>query len=257
MNQTKLLNFMLNTGSYDTIVDTIIALSLQRQSSVICVANVYMFAEAQKNKDFLNIINNADMVTPDGKPLCWALQILNKIEQPRVAGMDLLPDLLRKLAKQSLSVYFYGGSHEMLAQAKLYIRANYPGLTLAGAYSPPFRELSPKEETEIISNINECKPNIVFVILGCPKQEKWMHRMKDKINCVMIGVGGALPVMIGQQKRAPVWMQNAGFEWFYRLMQAPGRLFKRYAVTNSIFMWLICKEWFRLKMTAPAKIFRY
>lgn len=222
--------------------------------ATICVANVHMFAEAQGDNNFLNIVDTADMVTPDGKPIAWALKLLYGIPQDRVAGMDLLPDLLKEMEQKNLSVYFYGGSQAMLDKTKKFIEEKYPALSLAGFYSPPFRPLTVVEENEIIDNINEARPNIVFVILGCPKQERWMHLMKNKLSSVLIGVGGALPVMIGLQKRAPVWMQNAGLEWLYRLMQEPGRLFKRYAVTNSKFVWLIGKEWLRLKWLVPLKL---
>ncbi len=223
-----------------------------QKAAVICVANVHMFAEAQQSPGFLEIVNNAEVVTPDGKPIALALRLLYGIKQDRVAGMDLLPDLLAQMEKAKMSPYFYGGSQEMLDKTKLFLQQRFPNLPLAGFYSPPFSSLTSQEELEIIERINEAKPNIIFVILGCPKQERWMASVKDKINAVMIGVGGALPVMIGLQKRAPEWMQHAGLEWLYRMAQEPGRLFKRYAVTNSVFVWHIFKEFIRLKIS-PSK----
>jgi len=109
-------------------------------------------------------------------------------------------------------------------------------------YSPPFRWLTEGEEEKIVSNIANSGANMVFVALGCPKQERWMSEMKNQIPAVMVGVGGALPVLVGLQKRAPVWMQKNSLEWFYRLMQEPRRLFKRYFVTNSMFLYLLFKE---------------
>lgn len=120
-------------------------------------------------------------------------------------------------------------------------------LKQAGFYSPPFRELTPVENEKIISRINTSGAGIVFVILGCPKQEKWMAAMKGKINSCMIGIGGALPVLVGLQKRAPVWMQGVGMEWLYRLYQEPTRLYKRYAITNTLFFFVFLKEYFKVK----------
>lgn len=254
MKSQALINFKLSTGRYSCFISRIMEMAAIKEAAVICVANVHMFAEAQQGPAFLQIINNADIVTPDGKPMAWAFRLLYGIKQDRVAGMDLLPDLLAQMEKEQMSPYFYGGSQEMLDKTKSFLEQRFPQIPLAGFYSPPFRVLNEDEERHIAARINNARPNIVFVILGCPKQEKWMHRMKDKLNCVMIGVGGALPVMIGQQKRAPAWMQNAGLEWFYRLVQEPGRLFKRYAITNSIFIWLMIKEWIRLKWLVPLKL---
>ena len=121
-------------------------------------------------------------------------------------------------------------------------------------YSPPFRPLSDDEKNEIIEKINAASPAIVFVFLGCPKQEKWMAGMRSKVKAVMAGVGGAVPVTIGLQKRAPVWMQRYALEWLYRFLQEPRRLFKRYAVTNSLFLWVMTKEFIRLKILKPVNL---
>lgn len=249
MGRQVLKNFSLTTGSYAAFLNSITAWAAARKPAMICVANVHMFVEAQNDGSFLSLVNNADMVTPDGKPLCWALNMLYGIKQDRVAGMDLLPDLLKKMEEQQLSVYFYGGSPAMLESTQQYLAAKHPGVRLAGAYSPPFRVLTEEENNQVLQHINEACPNVVFVILGCPKQEKWMASVKGRLQAVAIGVGGALPVMTGMQKRAPVWMQDAGLEWLYRLLQEPRRLFKRYAITNSHFIWVIIKEFFRIKFS--------
>jgi N-acetylglucosaminyldiphosphoundecaprenol N-acetyl-beta-D-mannosaminyltransferase len=119
---------------------------------------------------------------------------------------------------------------------------HYPNLHIRGLYSPPFRALTPEEEERTIERINSSGAKLLFVVLGCPKQEQWMASMAGRINAVMIGIGGALPVLIGMQKRAPKWMQRAGLEWLFRLLQEPRRLFKRYFVTNSVFLYLLSRE---------------
>ncbi|MEO9210110.1 MAG: WecB/TagA/CpsF family glycosyltransferase [Ginsengibacter sp.] len=207
-----------------------------------------MFIEARRDPGFLELIKNSEIVTPDGQPLTWALKSLYGIKQDRVAGMDLLPDLLKIMSEQHVSAFFYGGEPEMLDNAQIYLKDTYPDLNVAGFYSPPFRPLTYSEENKIIEEINKTLPSVVFVILGCPKQEKWMASMKGRINTVMVGIGGALPVMVGIKKRAPRWMQNCGLEWLFRLSQEPSRLFKRYWQTNNLFVWIFLKEFFNIKI---------
>jgi N-acetylglucosaminyldiphosphoundecaprenol N-acetyl-beta-D-mannosaminyltransferase len=245
MESKKLIGCDISLGSYASFVNTIITqASSARQSYYVCVANVHMIIEAYQSNSFEEILNNANLVTPDGIPLTWALKFLYGIKQERVAGMDLLPDLLLIAEREEIPVAFYGGTNEMLNVTQSHLENSYPNIIIANMYSPPFRSLTVDEEISVIKMLNDSGARIIFVVLGCPKQEKWMASMKDRINAVMIGIGGALPVLVGMQKRAPLWMQGAGFEWLYRLYQEPGRLFKRYAVTNFQFIYLLIKEKF-------------
>lgn len=228
--------------SYKDFVGQILKLAKRKTSSYVCVANVHMCIEAYDDPTFATMVNNADLVTPDGMPLCWALKYLYGVNQERVAGMDLLPDLLKESQKTGLKVFFYGGSDDMQARTKAYVKNHFRELDAVGFYSPPFRALSGEEERDIIDRINESGTQLLFVALGCPKQEKWMASMKGRINCCMVGIGGALPVLIGDQTRAPQWMQRLALEWFYRFCQEPKRLFKRYAYTNSKFLYLLFKQ---------------
>lgn len=241
----EVLGFSITTGEYGEFIEKIKLLVVEKRSSYVCVANVHMLVEAHKDKAFSRVVKNADIVTPDGMPLVWALKILKGYKQDRVAGMDLLPDLLKVFEQNKSSVFFYGGTEELINRTKAFLNVRYPELQIAGFYSPPFRPLTETEQIQVIDNINGSEASAVFVILGCPKQEKWMGVMRGKINACMIGVGGALPVLIGVQQRAPVWMQKSGLEWLYRFFQEPSRLAKRYATTNSIFLWLLLKAWVR------------
>jgi len=162
--------------------------------------------------------------------------------------MDVLPDMLQQAEEKKLSVLFYGSSEKTLALTKEYLHKNHPALIIAGFISPPYRQLTVEEDEAYMQQINASGANLVFVCLGCPKQEKWMAAMYGKIDAVMLGIGGALAVMIGTKKRAPKWVQNSGMEWLYRLMQEPWRLFRRYASTNPIFLYLLCKEVIRVKI---------
>jgi N-acetylglucosaminyldiphosphoundecaprenol N-acetyl-beta-D-mannosaminyltransferase len=161
--------------------------------------------------------------------------------------MDLLPELLNRMSACGVYAYFYGGTEIMMKTTQNYLANTYPNLKIAGFHSPPFGEQNGILDEEVIKCINSSHPLITFVVLGCPKQEKWMDSMKGKINTVMIGIGGALPVMIGMQKRAPKWMQQYGLEWLFRLSQEPRRLFKRYLYTNSLFSWIFIREFFKIK----------
>ena len=243
------MSIPIHTGSYNEFLVQIMENAETRVSHYACVANVHMLVEAYTDYDLANVICNADIVTPDGMPLTWALIWLYGIRQERVAGMDLLPDLLLRATEKRMPVYFYGGDEALLEKTNNYIRNNYPDLVVAGLYSPPFRSLTEAECDDIVDRINDSGAKLVFVILGCPKQEKWMASMFDRINAAMIGIGGALPVMVGMQKRAPKWAQEAGMEWLFRLWQEPYRLFRRYAVTNSLFICLLAKAYLFRKRT--------
>jgi len=255
MNRKELINFSLTTGKYSEFTDQIISMAQKKEPAMVCVANVHMYIEAHKDRSFMQVVNDADVVTPDGTPLTWAMRILYGIRQERVAGMDLLPDLLNVMSQQKIGAYFYGGSEAILSRTREYLAKSYPDLVIAGFHSPPFFSTEDinngNVDGEVVTAINYSVPSIVFVVLGCPKQEKWMAAMRGKINTVMIGIGGALPVMIGMKKRAPKWMQKYGLEWFFRLVQEPRRLFRRYSITNGLFIWIVLKEYFKIKILRP------
>lgn len=256
MQKINLLSLSLSQGFYNSFFNQIIEWAKCRQSKYTCLTNVHMMIEAYKNPGFAKMVNDADLIIPDGMPLKWGLRFLYGVKQERIAGMELLADLLKEAENQKLTVFFYGGTENMLQKTRSYLKRHYPLLNIVGLYSPPFRPLSPEEEMETINKINASEAHLVFVALGCPKQEKWMAKMKGKINAVMVGVGGAVPMMVGLQKRAPQWVQNIGMEWFFRLIQEPRRLFKRYAITNSIFIYLLIKEWIRIRILSEKRMFK-
>lgn len=245
MEKKKLLKSYLTVGSYQKFVDEIISLGEKHISSYVCVANVHMFIEAYRDQSFNKILNEADITTPDGVPLIASLKFITGYKQVRVAGMDLFPSLLKESQTKKLSVFFYGSTQDVLDKVKLKVKKEFPTLTLAGFISPPFRVLNDQEKQDIINQINKSDAHLLFVALGCPKQEKWMAEHKSKIKACMLGVGGAFPVYAEVQKRASVWMQKASLEWFFRFCQEPGRLWKRYLVTNSLFIFLILKYYLK------------
>ena len=244
----RIISLNISSGNYADFINKIALMAQSKYSSYVCVANVHMCIEAYRDVNFNNVVNQADLITPDGMPLVFALKALYGIRQDRVAGMDLLPDLLKLAENKNLKVFFYGGTPEMLEKTNVFITDHYPLLTQKQFYSPPFRDLYVEEQKEIVNRINEFGAHLVFVVLGCPKQEKFMASMKGKINACMIGIGGALPVMIGLQRRAPLWLQKISLEWLFRLLQEPKRLFKRYLITNTLFIYLFFKEFMKIKI---------
>lgn len=244
----SLLGLPLSLGSFNEVTRLLIESAAERTGGFACVANVHMWVEAMQDSSFGSVLKQARWVLPDGMPLVQSLKWLHGIKQERVAGMDLLPALLEKAGQEGLSVFFYGGTSRMLESTEHYCQKEFPGLTIAGVYSPPFRNLLPEEEDVVVDMIQHSRAHLVFVILGCPKQERWMARVSPRLSAVLIGVGGALPVLLGWQKRAPRWMQQMSLEWLFRLIQEPKRLFKRYFFTNSIFIFklsqaMILKSW--------------
>jgi N-acetylglucosaminyldiphosphoundecaprenol N-acetyl-beta-D-mannosaminyltransferase len=238
----SIISIDVSFGSYNQFVGAIINQASAKISAYVCVANVHMLLEAHQSPQFKEVVDGAFLVTPDGMPLAKAFKALYGFDQERVDGMSLLPALLQQAEQECLSVYFYGGTQSMLDKTADFVTRSYPELTIAGTYSPPFRDLSDIEMDEIASEITASGANLVFVVLGCPKQEKWMYQMKGRIPCTMVGIGGALPVLVGIQKRAPGWMQKNSLEWLFRLNQEPKRLFKRYLKTNTYFLYLMAQS---------------
>lgn len=240
MRKEWVISSQISIGRYKNFVNEVFRLA--QSSSYICFANVHMIVEAHRDKSFGKILEEADIVAPDGKPISIFLRWLKRIPQERVCGMDFLPTLLKEAEARNKSVYFYGTTDETLTAIEERCKKDFPLLKLAGFYSPPFRQLSTTEKDEIVQMINSVRPDLVFVALGCPKQEKWMAEHKGKINSCMLGVGQAFQVFAGKEKRLPKWMRDLSLEWAYRLYLEPGRLWKRYLVTNSFFVFLTLRE---------------
>jgi N-acetylglucosaminyldiphosphoundecaprenol N-acetyl-beta-D-mannosaminyltransferase len=238
---STLFNFQFSFLSFTDSICRIIELAQRKSGAYICVANVHMTVEAIRNPSFGQVLREADLAVLDGMPLCWSYKLLHGFKPERIAGRHLMDALIKEAAGRSMSVFFFGSSPEKLVKAKKYLLRMYPGLQIAGMISPPFRSLSVEENREYAEQINASGASLVFVALGCPKQEIWMNRMKGEINATMIGIGVALEVLTGQQASTPAWMERAGLEWFFRLLKEPRRLFKRYLITNTYFIFLLVR----------------
>ncbi len=247
----KLISLDLSIISYENALTEILQLAHTHTPSYACFANAHMTIEAHDNPDFAKKVNKANFVFTDGKPLCLALKLKHNIIQPRIAGMDFMPDILQKANnetnnpqgnekyKEKLNVFLYGSTGEILGKITEKIKEKYPQINVCGSISPPFREILEEEKQSYINQINKANTHLVFVALGCPKQEIWMSENSPQINAVLLGVGGAFPVFAQTQKRAPKILQKLALEWVFRLFQEPKRLFKRYFYTNLKFLKLL------------------
>lgn len=232
----------VSTLLFDEQINLMVSWAKQKQSRMVCVANVHMLVEAWQNNHFASVLKQADLVTPDGMPLVWMLKLLGHKQAQRVAGMDIFQTVCQQAAIAQTSIFLLGSSPEVLDKISQRLKSQFPTIKIAGAESPPFRPLSPTVDMDMVNTINDSGAGILFVALGCPKQELWMNQHKDKIQAVMIGVGGVFPVYAGILKETPKLMQNLGLEWLFRLCQEPKRLWKRYATTIPIFIWLMLKQ---------------
>lgn len=240
--RAQVISLAITTASFSQVENDIIRAAHGHESRVACFANAHMAVEAQRQPGLAKTINQADWVLADGVPLLWAIKRLYRRPQERVAGMDMMPALLQRAAEEQLPVLFYGSTPKQLQHAAAICRQRFPGLNIVGLISPPFRPLTAAEEEADMARINASGARLVFVSLGCPKQEAWMGRMRGQIQAIMLGIGGALPILTGDTKRAPAWIRRMGLEWMYRLAQEPRRLFTRYATTNALYVWHLSKQ---------------
>lgn len=232
----EILTVPIDVIGWNDAIERILKLAKKRQSSYVCICNVHSVVTAKGDSGFKAVVQEADMVTPDGMPIVWMLRKLGYNKQERINGPDLLWKLCGALSKNGVSSYFYGGSERTLNKLYERLSVNFPVLQISGMVSPPYRKLSKHEDEMYVKAINDSGAGVLFVSLGCPKQERWMAEHRGRINAVMIGVGAAFDYHAGTLKRAPVWMQNNGLEWFFRFVKEPRRLWKRYLVTNYLFI---------------------
>ena len=230
------LHASIDVLSWESVLSQISAWSANRESRYVCICNVHSVVTAGRDPAFGQVVAQADLATPDGAPVAWLIRKLGFKDQQRINGPDLMWKYCAQAADRGESIYLYGGTPETLAILQTQLTQAFPGLVLAGAFSPPFRMLTEDEDLAAVAHINASGAGTVWVSLGCPKQEKWMAAHRGRVNAVMIGVGAAFDYHAGTIQRAPLWMQNSGLEWMHRLVSEPKRLWRRYLVTNSIFV---------------------
>lgn len=204
----------------------------------ICVSNVHTTVTSYENAEYCKIQNSGLMAIPDGGPLSTIGRKRGHKKMARTTGPSLMGELFERSIKFGYRHYFYGSTEETLEKLHQMLKKEYPGIQIMGLYSPPFRLMTEKEDEAVIKTINDTNPDFIWVGLGAPKQEKWMAEHQGKVSGLMVGVGAGFDYFAGNIDRAPKWMQKSNMEWFYRLIQDPRRLFRRYMKTNFKFIWL-------------------
>ncbi len=223
--------------------DTIEAWILDRGSSYVCVTPVHSVMDCQRDSELRRIQNSSGMATPDGMPIVWICRLRGYQQVSRVYGPDLMLALCRRSVDKGFTHFLYGGAEGVPEQLSQNLQRRFPGLKISGTLSPPFRPLTPEEGAAMTQRINDANPDIVWVGLGSPKQERWMAEHRSKLTApVLIGVGAAFDFHAGIKKQAPYWMQRAGLEWSFRLVTEPKRLWRRYLRDNPSFLFLIALQ---------------
>lgn len=203
----------------------------------ICVSNVHTTVTSFEDPDYCAVQNGGIMAIPDGGPLSTVGRKRGYVEMARTTGPSLMGEVFKITAEKGYRHFFYGSKQETLDLLEEKLNENYPGIQIAGMYSPPFRPLTTEEDMAVIKMINDAKPDFVWIGLGAPKQENWMAAHQGKIDGLMVGAGAGFDYFAGNIQRAPQWMQKWNLEWVYRLIQDPKRLFQRYWHTNTKFIW--------------------
>ncbi|AYA78079.1 glycosyltransferase [Bacillus sp. Y1] len=229
-----ILNSKINALDFKNTVENIKKwIVTNDKHKYVCVCNTHSLVTASNDYYFNTVLDNAAICTPDGMPLVWALKTFGFKDQDRVDGPNLMLKLCEESAKEGYKIYLYGNTEEILQRLEKKLKDMYKDIEIVGTYSPPFRTLEEGEIKKIQSDINKSAADIVFVSLGCPKQEKWMYENSPNINGVLLGVGAAFNFIIGDIKRPPLFFQKLGLEWLFRLLSEPQRLWKRYLYNNT------------------------
>ncbi len=230
----------ISLTNWQEAFDSVILQLESKQGGYACFTNVHVCVMAHHEAQLLKVLSNSFRTFPDGKPLAWVGKKRYGSKVSQVAGPDFFPALLSIEGKRNYRHYFYGGQPEILQQLVTNIEHKYPHAKVVGYESPPFRELTEIELAEALQCIKNARPDFIWIGLGAPKQEYWMAKHWQELSpAILFGVGAAFDFHAGNVTRAPAWMRKFGLEWLYRFFQEPGRLWKRYLVTNSLFIWYL------------------
>ncbi|MCC6617011.1 MAG: WecB/TagA/CpsF family glycosyltransferase [Anaerolineae bacterium] len=250
MNNDKhsVLGILVSATNYDDATARIASAAGAGQPMAVTALAVHgvmtgVFDDQQRYR-----LNHFDLVTPDGQPVRWALRLLHGVNLPdRVYGPNLTLHVLKAAEESGYGVYFYGSRPEVLTELQKNAKERFPQLKIVGTEPSRFRRLTPDERDEVIERIQASGAQIVFVGLGCPRQETWAYEYRDRLSMPVIAVGAAFDFLAGTKAQAPVWVQNAGLEWLFRLLREPGRLWRRYVLLNPTYLFLIALQKLRLR----------
>ncbi|MCQ2520822.1 MAG: VanZ family protein [Lachnospiraceae bacterium] len=252
----EFMSFPIDNISFPEAVDRIMELSGTGHCDYIVTPNADHAVKLEKDKELLKVYEEAALIVPDGTPLLWTADSLGCPLKDRITGADLLPAVCERAAKQKKTLYFLGGEPGVGESAKRILEAKYQGLRVVGTYAPSYTfEEDANEVQKVLAKINKVKPDILVVSLGCPKQEKFIYNHRKQLQVhIALPIGAALDFAAEKVKRAPLWMQKAGFEWLYRFLLEPGRLFRRYFIEDMRVFLLAWK--YRERIAAGRKIER-
>jgi N-acetylglucosaminyldiphosphoundecaprenol N-acetyl-beta-D-mannosaminyltransferase len=221
--------------------DRIVALGASRTPASVHLCNAFVLALASRDRSYACLLNRSDLNLPDGAPVAWIGRRLG-LKMERVAGMDLMLEVLRRGRSCDLRHYFYGSTPHVVNGMVEELKGHVGGVNVVGAESPPFRHLSAEEADDVVARIRGCRPHVVWVGLGTPRQDEFVETFHDRLGAVLVPVGAAFDFLAGSRLRAPTWVQRIGLEWLHRLVSEPRRLWRRYLVGNLVFLWTVFKE---------------
>ncbi len=245
LSEGKILGTRVAATNYEEVGDRIAEWVARGSGGYVVAANVHVVMTGVWQPDFQAVVNGARLVTADGMPLVWGLRLLGFPQAQRVYGPTLMLVLCDRARTLGWRIYLYGSEPAVLERLEANLKAKFPGLQIVGRHSPPFRPLSAAEEADDRDRIRASGAEIVFVSLGCPKQERWMARQTPFLDAVLVGVGAAFNFHSGVVAQAPPWLMALGLEWLFRLWQEPRRLWKRYVINNPAFVVLFCGQLLR------------
>ena len=240
--QRLILSARIHATTYDDAAKRIIEWGAKRSSRYVCLANVQTVVRAHDNAAFCNVINAGDLATADGVALVWTLRLFGVPHAQRVYGPDMTLRLLAEAETAGLAVGFYGSTSAVLEKLNTVIARRFPTLRVVYFASPPFGDQSDTEDEAVVRDVNESGVHLLFIGLGCPRQERWMAEHRGRISAVMLGVGAAFDFISGTKPQAPRWMMGIGLEWFFRLVTEPRRLWRRYLKDNPRFIALLALQ---------------
>ena len=243
-SKTSVLGIGVNRTTYEESTELIVESAKNRKSLPVAAVNVHSLTEAYlDSKGHGYRVKQFPLVVPDGQPVRWGMNLLRKPGEKylrdRVRGPELMLRLCSRAAEEGISIFLYGSTKSVLKNLRINLTRQFPKLIIAGTISPPVRTLSPEEDAEYIRQIRQSGAGILFISLGCPKQEKWAFEHRQELDCPILCVGAAFDMHAGNLPEAPILMQDLGLEWLYRLVREPFRLWKRYVLFNPVYVILL------------------
>lgn len=248
----NLLGVLVDVVDYDAAVAKIVAAARERRALAVAAGAVHLVMSGVLNRQHRYRLNHIDLVVPDGQPVRWALNLLHgTCLRDRVYGPALMLHLCERAASEKLAIYLYGSRPEVIQRLSASLSGRFPRLTIAGSQPSRFRRVSPEEKQEIASAIRASGASMVFVGLGCPRQETWIYEFRDLLPMPLVAVGAAFDFHAGMRRQAPAALQRVGLEWLFRLWHEPARLWRRYLLLNPLYVALVISQAIGLRRFNP------